>query len=141
MLYITDMTKALLIGNSSATNFAELFRDVAAGLGNAIEGALNVTGSLLGTAVQHAPGVIGATMNAAADLGSGINSAVSNLAESVSISAPAISATSFAGLNLEGVTQGLRGCSMGADMAELGQLSAPLSHMSQMRQTGHGMHI
>lgn len=132
------MTKALLIGNSSATNFAELFRDVATGLGNAIEGALNVTGSLLGTAVQHAPGVIGSTVNAAVDLGAGINGAVSDFAGSVSVSAPA---TSFASLNLGEAAQGLRGCSMGADMAELGQLSAPLAHLSQMRQTGHGMHV
>lgn len=129
------------MGNSSATNFAELFRDVATGLGNAIEGALNVTGSLLGTAVQHAPGVIGSTVNAAVDLGAGINSAVSDFAGSVSVSAPAVSAPSFASLNLGEAVQGLRGCSMGADIAELGQLSAPLAQLSQMRQTGHGMHV
>lgn len=108
-------------------------------IGNA---AVEAAGALVGFTAQHAPGAIGSTVNAGISLAGGINDAVRGATESLGSNAiPSASSNPFAGLDLGGALAGLRSCSVGNDGPELGQLSAPLANMAQMRSTGASMSL
>lgn len=108
-------------------------------IGNA---AVEAAGALVGFTAQHAPGAIGSTVNAGVSLASGINDAVRGATESLgSHATPSASSNPFASLDLGGALAGLRSCSVGHDGPELGQLSAPLANMAQMRSACASMSL
>lgn len=132
------MAQDLLIGNSRALTFGQLFSDVAAGLGGMVENTLNAAGSLAGLAVQHAPGAAGAAFNAAVDMGTGINDAVRTAAAPIG----GDSAYRFSGLDLSHALGGLKDVSMSPtpanDGQQLGDLSSQLPQFAVQHARGFG---
>ncbi len=128
-----------IFGNSNATTFEGLFRDVSAGLGLMAEAALGTVGAIAGVVAKEAPGAAGSMISAGREFVAGVNEAAGN---AISPLLPSTSAapSPFAGLNLDGVLGGLRGCSVQAASpsmeAGLGELCSPLSQLAQARTSG-----
>ena len=123
---------------AQAQQSMDLFDIIKNGADRAVSAVVDGLGAMVGFTAQHAPGAIGATFNAGAQLAGGINEAVRDASASITPSAPT-AGNPFAGLNLGGALEGLRGCSIANDNQNLGELASPLANLSQMRSQGHSM--